>query len=41
LRPAAIAEMLGGKVVWEQKRGGQWAAILEFDRAVNAKLRHG
>jgi hypothetical protein len=35
----AAAEMLGGRIVWEERRGGQWAAVLEFDRAVNAQLR--
>jgi 4-amino-4-deoxy-L-arabinose transferase-like glycosyltransferase len=37
--PETAAQMLGGDVVWEQKRGGQWAAILEMKRAVNARLR--
>jgi 4-amino-4-deoxy-L-arabinose transferase-like glycosyltransferase len=34
----AAAEMLGGRIVWEEKRGGQWAAIVGFDRAVDARL---
>ena len=36
--PLATAAMLGGRIVWQQKQDGQWAAILEFDRAVNARL---
>ena len=36
--PTAAATLLGGNIVWEQHRGGQWAAILQFDRAVNANL---
>jgi hypothetical protein len=35
---AAVAEMLGGRIVWEEKQGGQWAAIVRFDRAVDAQL---
>jgi hypothetical protein len=34
----AAAEMLGGRIVWEEKQGGQWAAIVRFDRAVDAQL---
>ena len=37
--PSVAAAMLGGSVVWQQKHGGQWAAILQMDRAVNARLR--
>jgi 4-amino-4-deoxy-L-arabinose transferase-like glycosyltransferase len=36
--PALAAEMLGGRIVWQQRVGGQWAAILQMDRAVNASL---
>ncbi len=27
----AVAALLGGTVVWQQGRGGQWAAVLRFD----------
>jgi 4-amino-4-deoxy-L-arabinose transferase-like glycosyltransferase len=37
--PEAAAEMLGGDIVWEQRRGGQWAAVVEMKRAVNARMR--
>ncbi|MGZ4815550.1 MAG: glycosyltransferase, partial [Terriglobales bacterium] len=36
--PAVAAEMLGGRIVWQQRAGGQWAAILQMERAVNAEL---
>jgi 4-amino-4-deoxy-L-arabinose transferase-like glycosyltransferase len=36
--PTFAAEMLQGRIVWQEKRGGQWAAVLLMDRAVNAKL---
>jgi 4-amino-4-deoxy-L-arabinose transferase-like glycosyltransferase len=35
--PAIAAGMLQGRVVWQEKRGGQWAAVLLMDRAVNAR----
>ena len=35
--PAFASEMLQGRIVWQEKRGGQWAAILLMDRAVNAR----
>ena len=38
LSPMATSAMLGGRIVWQQRQGGQWAAILEFDRAVDARL---
>jgi len=38
LPAAASAELLGGRIGWEEKRAGQWAAIVKFDRAVNAQL---
>jgi hypothetical protein len=31
-------ELLGGRIVWQQRRAGQWVAVLQFDRAVNARL---
>ena len=36
--PALAAEMLGGQIIWQEKKSGQWAAILEFPRAVDAQL---
>jgi len=36
LAPEAIAQVLGGTVVFKEERGGQWAAVLVFDRARNA-----
>jgi 4-amino-4-deoxy-L-arabinose transferase-like glycosyltransferase len=38
LPPEAVAQMLGGIVVFKEERGGQWAAVLVFDRARNANL---
>ncbi len=32
LPPDAIANMLDGKVVWQNARQGQWVALLHFDR---------
>ena len=32
LAPEAIAHLLGGQVVWEADRNGQWAAVLHLDR---------
>ncbi len=36
LPPEVAAEMLGGRIVWERKRGQQWAAIVSVDRVENA-----
>jgi hypothetical protein len=36
LPPEVAAEMLGGRIVWERRRGQQWAAIVSFDRVENA-----
>ena len=38
LPPEAAAEMLGGRIVWERRRGQQWAAIVSFDRVESAFL---
>jgi hypothetical protein len=38
LPPEAVAQVLGGTVVFKEERGGQWAAVLVFDRARNAML---
>jgi hypothetical protein len=37
LPPAVIAQMLQGQIVWHKESGGQWAAILLMDRALNAE----
>ena len=39
LAPETIAGMLGGKVVWQTERKGQWVAVLHFDRSQQALLR--
>jgi len=37
LSPDVAAEMLGGRVTWEGRRGPQWIAIVSFDRVENAR----
>ncbi len=32
LQPVTIARLLGGTIVWQQSRKGEWAAVLSFDR---------
>jgi len=39
LTPQEIAALLGGHIVWQDDRNGEWAAVLRFDRAYNASLR--
>lgn len=39
LTPTQIALKLGGTVVWESNRNGEWAAILRFPRSYNALAR--
>jgi hypothetical protein len=39
LPPQAAAELLGGIVVLEKRRGGQWVALIDLQRAVNATAR--
>lgn len=39
LPAAAIADLLGGKMVFQQRRGGQWVAVIELERVVNARSR--
>jgi hypothetical protein len=39
LEPAPAAEMLGGKIVWSERRNGQWAAIIDMQRVQNATAR--
>jgi hypothetical protein len=38
LRAAEIALMLGGSVVWQEERGGHWAAIIVRPQAFDAQL---
>ncbi len=36
LTPAEIAARLGGEIVWQDDRGGEWAAVLRFHRSYDA-----
>lgn len=38
LTPAEIASVLGGRIVWQESIGGEWAAVLRFDRSYDALL---
>jgi Dolichyl-phosphate-mannose-protein mannosyltransferase len=40
LPPVAVAEILGGRVVYSEERKGQWVAVIEMERAeiLNASL---
>jgi 4-amino-4-deoxy-L-arabinose transferase-like glycosyltransferase len=38
LTPQEIAAILGGKVVWQDQRNGEWAAVLRFYRSYEASL---
>jgi 4-amino-4-deoxy-L-arabinose transferase-like glycosyltransferase len=40
LTPIEIALMLGGTVVWQDDREGEWAAVLRFPRSYEARLSH-
>ena len=35
LTAEAVAALLGGRVVWRERRGGEWAAVLRFDPRFN------
>ena len=37
LRPREIASALGGAVVWQEERKGQWAAVLAFPRGYDVR----
>jgi 4-amino-4-deoxy-L-arabinose transferase-like glycosyltransferase len=39
LTPQEIAALLGGQVVWQDNRRGEWAAVLRFNRSYEARLR--
>jgi hypothetical protein len=36
-RPAQVAIMMQGRVVWHEERGGQWAGVVMVEHAENAK----
>jgi 4-amino-4-deoxy-L-arabinose transferase-like glycosyltransferase len=36
--PTFAADMLQGHVAWQERRRGQWAAVLQMDRALNASI---
>lgn len=38
LPPEVAAPLLGGEIVHQATRGGQWVAVVEFKRVVNARL---
>jgi hypothetical protein len=39
--PAELAaELLGGRLTWERRRGQQWIAVVSFERVENAALHH-
>jgi 4-amino-4-deoxy-L-arabinose transferase-like glycosyltransferase len=38
LSPEVVARLMHGRVVWEQRRGGQTAAVLRFEHPVFARL---
>jgi 4-amino-4-deoxy-L-arabinose transferase-like glycosyltransferase len=39
LTPQEIASLLHGEIVWHDERNGEWAAVLRFDRAYDARLQ--
>lgn len=39
LLPKEVALMMDGKVVWQESRGGQWAAVIELNHVQNAENR--
>ncbi len=41
LSPAAVAQLLGGSVVWQERRGAQWAAVLRMDHPQLAQASAG
>ena len=38
--PTEAAAMLQGQIVWQGYRNGEWAAVLRFPRAIEARLQH-
>jgi 4-amino-4-deoxy-L-arabinose transferase-like glycosyltransferase len=41
LPPEAAAQVLGGRVTWQRRRGQQWVAIVSFNRVENAQYVRG
>jgi 4-amino-4-deoxy-L-arabinose transferase-like glycosyltransferase len=39
MKPEAIAQQLGGTLVWKQEDQGMWIALLRFNRAIEAKVK--
>jgi hypothetical protein len=39
LGPATIAQMMGGRIVLEERRRGQWIAIIAIESPADAQLR--
>jgi len=39
LPPEIAAQLLGGRVVFTEKRSGQWVAVIELERVFDAQLR--
>lgn len=37
LPPELAARMLGGEIVWQERRGGEWVAVVDFKRPQNAR----
>jgi hypothetical protein len=37
LRPSEVARLLGGSIVWQEDRNGEWAAIIRFNRSYVAQ----
>jgi hypothetical protein len=38
LPPSAIAQLLGGRIVFAEERKGQWIAVIEMEKIENARL---
>jgi hypothetical protein len=38
LSPQQVAALLGGQIVWQANRNGEWAAVLRFPRSYEANL---
>jgi 4-amino-4-deoxy-L-arabinose transferase-like glycosyltransferase len=41
LSPAECAAILHGEIVWQSRRGGEWVAVLRFNRSVMARSEPG
>jgi len=39
LLPKEVAMMMNGRIVWQESRGGQWAAVILLEHAENARNR--